>query len=111
MTSLSSIARAILAVPKNKRLGMILDWPEEMQESIKKMILLIHSGQHVEPPTPAIDRGALHKGFRIYLHGKRGSVPMIDGDGASMTEALNIARWQFGDKAVSHVVTGEDDRK
>ena len=51
-----------------------------------------------------------HKGFRVYMHGKARSVAMIDGAGATLDEALKMARWQFGADRVERVISGEEER-
>lgn len=93
MACITEIARSILRQPKQDRLALIN--AHDDTEALKAEIIRLHTK---------------HKGFRVYLKSQPGSVAMIDGNGATMDEALEIARWQFGEANVVRVVAGEEDR-
>ena len=93
MGSIADLARQILSAPRQDRLALINKHAEP--EALKAEIIRLHTK---------------HKGFRVYLKSQPGSVAMIDGAGATLDEALQMARWQFGVDNVLRVITGEEDR-
>lgn len=93
-SDLTNTARQILLSPKQDRLALINEHADP--ESLKAEIIRLHTK---------------HQGFRIYLHGKSRSVAMIDPEGATLDQALKMAKHQFGRDRVDRVITGEEERK
>lgn len=94
MGSITELARHILRQPKQDRLAQINAHADP--EALKAEIIRLHTK---------------HQGFRIYLKGKPRSVAMIDPEGATLDQALEMAKHQFGRDRVDRVITGEEERK
>lgn len=91
--SITDTARQILSAPRQDRLALINEHADP--EALKAEIIRLHTK---------------HQGFRVYLHGRPRSLPMIDPEGATLDEALKMAQHQFGADRVDRVISGEEER-